>query len=288
MVRPNVLISLFEHPSLAKPAFLAAQRGAINLEIIDANDRGNLALDVEKVQSADVVIVCQAHNETGIVPDFTEILSHVKPEALVMSDVAQGLSRLNPLPLRVDVMTFSAQKVGGFPGVGALIMRGNGKKLPPPWSGGGQERGFRPGTESVPLIAAFGAAASLVSAERVRNAALAPLRDYFEEILLQNMHLKIIGKETFRLPNTSALCFFKEDPDALRIACDMAGLSVGFGAACSGLAPEGSFALKRLMLSLAEEKSTVRFSLPNTITKNDIDLVIQRMLKYCIKSIYSR
>lgn len=88
----------------------------------------------------------------------------------------------------------------------------------------------------------------------------------------------IVGKDVARLPNTSAISFYQEDPDALRIACDVHGLSVGFGAACSGLAPEGSFALKRLGLSLAQEKSCVRFSLAPDTTQADLSEALERLL----------
>ena len=280
--KPSVLTSFFEHPSLLKPLMQAHSLGQIALEVMEADTAGALAVSEEKLASADVLVVCQAHNETGIIPDIHDLLLHVRPDAIFMSDVSQAYARLAPLSERVDVMTFSAQKMGGYPGVGGMVLRGNGKNLPAPWPGGGQERGFRPGTESALLIAAFGAAAAVVQKQRELQKNLAELRDYFETSLEKQFPLRIIGKPWPRLPNTSAICFFDQDPDALRIGCDMAGLSVGFGAACSGLAPEGSFALKRLGLTLHEEKSTIRFSFPSTITRAHIDDTLHRLIKYVL------
>lgn len=274
----HLLMSPFEHPSLLKPVLKAHDLGHVSLKIMDIDSEGALVFTPDDLNAADILIVCQAHNETGILPDLLSILSMARPDTIVMSDISQAYARIEAPASRVDIMTFSAQKMGGFAGVGGAIFRGNGKLLPPPWVGGGQERGLRPGTESSILIAAFGEAAQEVKSERLAHKQLAQVRDYFEETLASQASIKIIGQNLPRLPNTSAISFLGADPDALRIACDRAGLSVGFGAACSGLAPEGSFALKRLGLSLAEEKATVRFSFPSTITRSHVDETIDRLV----------
>lgn len=272
----RVLTSPFEHPSLLKPLMHAHARNECVVNIIEIDD-GRLIINTDDLHAADVVIACLAHNETGIIPELDKILAAVKPEAIVMSDVAQGFARMMHPPARVDVMSFSAQKIGGIAGVGGLVVRGNAAQLPSPWHGGGQERGFRPGTESSWLIASLGAAASVVERERALHKNLEPLRDYLESKLLEKAPIKIIGKDLPRLANTSAVSFYKENADALRIACDVAGLSVGFGAACSGLAPVPSFALTRLGLTREEEKTTIRFSLTRDTTREDIDETLERL-----------
>lgn len=274
----NVLMSPFEHPSLLKPVMQASDFGHFSLKIMTLDDNGGLNPSPDDISRCDVLICCQAHNETGILPDMEALIAHAGPSTLVMSDISQGFSRLAPLSDRVDVMTFSAQKLGGFAGVGGAVFRGLAKDLPPPWVGGGQERGLRPGTESALLILALGEAARLVEESRKAHAKMKALRTYFEEQLAAKANIRVVGQGLPRLPNTSAICFLDENPDALRIACDMAGLSVGFGAACSGLAPEGSFALKRLGLGLAEEKATVRFSFAPDVTREDIDETIERLV----------
>lgn len=277
----NVVISPFEHPSLLKPALRAHDEGFFHLHVLSLDANGQLIFD-NVIKSADVVMCCQAHNETGILLNLDELLGLVSPKTLVMSDISQGCARLIPPPERIDVLSFSAQKMGGFAGLGGLVLRGHAKNLTPPWLGGGQERGFRPGTESTLLIAAFGEAARHIEETRRLNRELGPVRDYFERLLGQ-LNCRIIADTLPRLPNTSAICFTGQNPDALRIACDLAGLSVGFGAACSGLAPEGSFALKRLGLSLEDEKTTVRFSLAPGITTSDMDEVFLRLKKTILK-----
>jgi cysteine desulfurase len=272
----QILMSPFEHPSLYKP-ILAHE--AFRVEIIPTDKAGALSLARKLSHNIDVFIASHAHNETGIVNDIDGLVRAMSPDVLVMSDVSQAFARLPPLSDRVDVMTFSAQKMGAFAGAGGMLLRGNARKLAPPWLGGGQERGFRPGTESVILLSAFGEAAKHVETSRDGTRYLCALRDRLEARLLASAPALVIGCATDRLANTSAMSFYAEDADALRIACDLAGLSVGFGAACSGLAPEGSFALKRLGLSRDEERTTVRFSLPLDCCEDDIDEAVRRILQ---------
>lgn len=271
----SILMSPYEHPSLYKP--LLHDEKHFTITIMQIDEQGALVVTKEMLGGIDVMIACHAHNETGIVNDLMQLTQELSPDVVVMSDISQALARENALSARIDVMTCSAQKMGGFSGAGALVVRGNGKKLPPPWLGGGQERGFRPGTESVLMLAAFGEAAKHIEDSRRRARAQCALRDVFEDQIMALAPVTILGKNVRRLPNTSAICFYEEDADALRIACDLAGLSVGFGAACSGLAPEGSFALKRLGLSREDERKTVRFSLPLEATRDAIDETVRRL-----------
>lgn len=271
-------MSPYEHPSLYKPILRLHEEGAVGVTILELDQNGSVKTDADLLVSADVIIATAAHNETGILIDMEALARNAPENTLLMSDVSQALARRSPLPDRVDVLTFSAQKIGGLAGAGGMVLRGLGKKLSPPWLGGGQERGFRPGTESALMIAAFGAALQHIERTRSEYEKQIALRDHFEQQLKQNVAVKVLGEACARLPNTSAVCFLDEDPDALRIGCDLAGLSVGFGAACSGLAPEGSFALKRLGLSAKEERSTVRFSLCADTTSEEVDEAIERLL----------
>lgn len=274
----SVLMSPFEHPSLLKPAIMAAKEGALLLSFIDIDHLGHLLPKKEQLLTSEVLICCQAHNETGLIPDLNGLMENIGEETLVMSDISQGFSRLDPLSERIDAMSFSAQKMGGLAGSGGLILRGNAKKLKAPWAGGNQEGGFRPGTEASVLHYAMHMAALEVKTERELYKKISEFRDIFENMIVSSCDVEIIGKDHARLPNTSAITFKNIDPDALRIGCDMAGLSVGFGSACSGLAPEGSFALKTLGLSLAEQRSSVRFSFSSTATLDEAKEAARRMI----------
>ena len=273
----KVLMSPLEHPSLLKPALKAHEDKYFDLRFLNINSLGDLSYD-QDLNSLDIFICCQAHNETGIIPSLDKFILKLAPHTLIMSDIAQAFGRIEPVSQRVDVLTFSAQKMGGLAGAGGAVFRGLAKNLSAPWVGGGQEGGFRPGTEALLLIIGLGEAAKYIKQQRQEHQELEILRNYFEEIILSWGKAKIIGHNQVRLPNTSACCFYAyPDPEALRISCDMAGLSVGFGAACSGLAPVGSFALNSMGLSLHEQKTCVRFSLPLGIKKDSIDEALKRL-----------
>lgn len=276
----KVLMSPFEHPSLYKPAIEAQKDGYFLLEIIELSPEKKLNIKKESLANLDILICCQAHNESGIIPDLSNILKNLEPKTLVMSDASQGFARLEPLSERVDIITCSAQKMGGLSGSGALVLRNNAKILKAPWPGPGQERGFRPGTEASLLILAFGAAAKEVLERRKCYTALSLIRNNFEESVVRKTSAFVVGEGLNRLPNTSAICFPDQDKDALRIACDLAALSVGFGSACSGLAPEGSLALEALGLSRHEQMTTVRFSFPPAFTEALAHEAIKRLSEF--------
>lgn len=277
----RVVMSPMEHPSMLKPMVHAHDKGELDLLIMSTDENGHLIIP-QQLSSCDVLIACKAHNETGILLDISSLITHLPENAIFMSDISQSFSRLDKPHERIDIMSFSAQKMGGFAGCGGLALRNRAKELKAPWLGGSQEKGFRPGTEAWPLIKAFGGAAFEIDAIRAKNQELLPLRVLLEEELLAHCSVKVIGYNCERLPNTSAICFYEEDADALRIACDMAGLSVGFGSACSGLAPEGSYFLNQMGLTQNEQRSTVRFSLAPDTSKDQIEEVIKRLLNKVI------
>lgn len=257
----TVWCSSLEHPSLAKPvACLPAP------------------LRAARPDDADVVCCTAAHNETGLVPDLGAVLARVRDDAVVVVDAAQACGRLPPPPVRVDVVVASAHKMGGIAGAGALVVRGRARALPAPWAGGGQEGGLRPGTEPLCAVAAFGAAAREVAATRAAHAALAPLRDRLEHALVAAWGARAVGADGPRLPNTSALVVPEVDGAALRIAIDLAGVCVGFGAACSALAPEPSPALVSLGLTAAEAQATVRLSLPPGLDEAAVERALELLV----------
>lgn len=271
-----VVTSPFEHPSLRRPLERAAGEGRFELVTLDVAD-DNVALDEARLMRADVVFCTGAHNETGIVPPLDALLARVRADTIVCVDAAQALARLAPLPARVDAIVASAHKIGGIAGAGALVLRGNARRLRAPWSGGGQEGGLRPGTEALVLQVAFGAAAVAIDETRAAHMGLAPLRDRLERELSALWGARALGASGPRLANTSALVVAGVDGDALRIAIDGAGVCVGFGSACSALAPEPSPSLRALGLSDDDARSTVRLSLAPSTRAADIEEAIARL-----------
>jgi cysteine desulfurase len=131
--KSRVVTTAFEHPSVAN---LIEDKSAILCE--------NTAM-------FSVIAVC---GETGFITDVPQ----VPPGCLLHVDGAQGFGKIPLTALKADLISISAHKIGGIPGVGALYV-GRGVRLLPMLRGGNQQRGLRPGTEPTALIAAFGAAA---------------------------------------------------------------------------------------------------------------------------------
>lgn len=281
--KPRVWTSPFEHPSLAKPLYFAAQRAQIDLFMAPVSAQGEIYVDPDIIKHVDACFMTSAHNETGIVtplPTLLELREKYAPHAFVCTDAAQSLARFtDPPDERCDAVVISAQKMGGFAGAGAVVLRNKARVLSPPWSGGGQESNMRPGTESLILIAAMGAAARIIADTRRQIAALATLRDALETKLCAAWPwARILGVGQRRLPNTSALVLDGVDGEALRMAIDVAQICVGFGSACSALAPEPSPALIAMGLNAKQSRSTVRFSLDVTADQTLIDEAIERLL----------
>ncbi|MBH1988786.1 MAG: aminotransferase class V-fold PLP-dependent enzyme [Myxococcaceae bacterium] len=255
----SVWSTALEHPSLAKPLRSCSWAPSI--------------------EAADVVFATAAHNETGLITDWEPILAQINPDAILVSDVSQSLGRIGSVPDRVDAMVCSGHKIGAYPGVGAILLRNRAKRLKAPWTGGGQEGNLRPGTEASQLIIAFGAAADEIELIRSKNQDLKPLRDRLEGLLLQAWPMaRRIPETGARLPNTSALALSRVNGDALRILVDQTGVCVGFGSACSALAPEPSPALLSLGLTREEARATIRLSLcPNT-TELEIREAAKRLI----------
>lgn len=274
--RTVVVTSPLEHPSLARCLARLATLPHVELRVLPT-DGGGVAFPAADLADAHVVFCTAAHNETGIVPDLEALLGAVRDDAVVCVDAAQAVARRPVLPTRVDAVVASGHKVGGYAGAGALLLRGNARRLSAPWAGGGQEAGLRPGTEALVLHAAFSAAVSEVGAVREAHGRLTPLRLRLEGALMEAWGARIVGGACLRLSNTAALVVPGVDGDALRIAIDAAGVAVGFGAACSALAPEPSPSLLALGLSPAEARATVRVSLAPDADEALVDEALRRL-----------
>ncbi|MDP2343900.1 MAG: aminotransferase class V-fold PLP-dependent enzyme [Deltaproteobacteria bacterium] len=272
-----VVTSPLEHPSIHKPLERAAARQQIELRTLKIKDEAVVVVDPAIFQNADALLITAAHNETGLLIDLAALCEQAGDGVVVVVDAAQSLGRIGAPPDRADAIVCSAHKLGGFAGAGAVVLRRRARALPPPWTGGGQENGLRPGTEATSLIAAFGAACAVVDDTRRRHGLLAPLRDRLEAKVIEACGGRAVCSGHARLPNTSAVLFPDVDGDALRLWLDQSGVAVGFGAACSALAPEPSPGLVALGLSVEDTRRVVRLSLSPGTSEADVDDAAERI-----------
>ncbi len=203
-----------------------------------------------------LVAVHAANNETGVIQPLAAIAEAVKAAGgLLVVDAVQGAGRI---PLDVadgcgDFLILSAHKIGGPKGVGAFV--GKADLLMPASlvSGGGQEKGFRAGTENVAGIAGFGAAARHALAVLDRVATVRANRDLIEQTILRLApDAEIFGQRVERLANTVFFAIPGVKAETAQIAFDLAGVAVSAGSACSSGKVGPSHVLKAMGIERPE------------------------------------
>ncbi len=270
----RLIVSAVEHASVAVPA---EEAGA---DIIPVDADGIVDLTALESLLADnqepaLVSVMLANNETGVVQPVAEAaeVAH-RHGALMHCDAVQGPGRLvvDVAALNVDLLTLSGHKLGGPQGVGALVIGPAAHELKAIVSGGGQERGLRPGTENVSGIAGFGLAAELAGTDMDRAAEIAALRDGLEATLTAIApELVVAGVNAQRLCNTSTIIAPGLDSETQVMALDLAGVAVSAGAACSSGKVASSDVLAAMGMSAEQAGCAIRVSLGTDTQKGDID-----------------
>ena len=275
----SIAASRIEHPSVlqAMPSItmLSIAAGDNGVVAIDDELAGMLG-DADRLPAPMLASVQFANGETGVVQDvarFVQICRRVRPDAFVHTDAVQAAGRvtLDFAALGVDAMTVSSHKLGGPQGVGALIIR-DGAVLSPLVRGGGQERGWRAGTENVAGIAGFGAASRASQRDLADMPRLRLLRDRLEAgVLDRTPSALVIGEHAGRLPNTSYIAVPGLSAETLVIALDLAGFAVSAGAACSSGKVSTSHVLSAMGFAPDIAGCAIRVSTGWTTTQTDID-----------------
>jgi cysteine desulfurase len=233
------------------------------------------ALSQVSPQSA-LVSVMIANNETGVIQPVESVVEIAKEHgALVHCDAVQGAGK-TPIEIKklgIDLLSISSHKIGGPHGAGALIVN-NVPNLAAIIRGGGQERGYRGGTENAPGIAGFGVAASLAADFADETARLIGLRDELEQRARKAVPDTIIFGDTVeRLANTTCLTLPGMPSETQVMALDLAGVAVSAGAACSSGKVGASHVLEAMGAGAAANEA-IRVSLGWTSAPGDIERFI--------------
>lgn len=282
----TLLVSAIEHEAVSRNAGFAnapartvyvTKDGAVDLDSLEVALKG---WDPER-DGVPVLVLMLANNETGVIQPIAQAAGMVRAAGgLTICDAVQGLGKIpvNVSLLGADYLTFSAHKLGGPQGVGALWMR-SGAPLRPSLLGGGQERSLRSGTENLSGIAGFGAAAEIAAASLPDFARLALLRDAMEARLESETGVTVFGKHAERLPNTSnfALEGFKAETQVM--AMDLAGIAVSSGSACSSGKVKRSVVLAAMGAADGLAECAIRTSFGWRSTQADFDATADAWLK---------
>jgi cysteine desulfurase len=288
------IIGAMEHPSLTE----AAENKEIcvgAVKYLPADSSGAYDLDrladwVQAIYSGRdqfrrvcLVSLMLANNETGVLNDLKEIVAICQAyQVPVHSDIVQAVGKIpfDYLSSGVSAVTIAAHKIHGPLGIGALVL-GSDPSIVPAVVGGGQQLGWRAGTE--PVVLAAGMAKSLELAEQSRAAGdydrVAQLRDAFENSLMESLdRISVNGLRSNRVPQTANLAFEGVDRQALQMALDLAGVACSTGSACSSGSGLVSTTLKAMGLSERKLASSLRFSLSRFTTAQEIDQAVERIV----------
>lgn len=236
--------------------------------------------DLEKAMRPDTILVSimYANNEIGVVQPIREISAIVKKHgALFHTDATQAIGKIpvDVIADGIDLLSFTAHKMYGPKGVGALYVRRKNPrvKVTAQMDGGGHERGMRSGTLNVPGIVGFGKACEIAMDEMESDAKrLGALRDKLENALLQIEEAYLNGNKEHRLPHVANISFKYVEGEGLMMG--VKDIAVSSGSACTSASLEPSYVLKNLGLDDELAHSSLRFGLSKYTTEEEIDYTI--------------
>jgi cysteine desulfurase len=229
-----------------------------------------------------LIALMYANNEIGTVMPMKEISAIAKKHGiLVFSDATQAVGKI-PVDVTkdgIDLMAFSAHKMYGPKGVGALYVRRKNPrvKVTAQIDGGGHERGMRSGTLNVPGIVGFGKACEICTNEMEEETKrVSKLRDKLENALLKIEEAYLNGDKEQRLPHVSNISFKYVEGEGLMMGFNK-NIAVSSGSACTSASLEPSYVLKALGLGDDLAHSSLRFGLGRYTTEDQIDYTIEQV-----------
>jgi cysteine desulfurase len=279
----HVITTAIEHKSVLDTCRSLAAAGC-RVTCLPVDTAGRVDPDdVRRAIAADTVLVSimAANNEVGAIQPVAEIAAITRERRVLLhSDAAQAAGKI-PLDVKtlgVDLLSFTAHKMYGPKGVGALYIRRRARvALAPILEGGGQERGLRSGTLNVPGIVGLGRAAEINAAELpVESARLGALRDRLYEALRTKVSgVGLNGSLERRLPHNLSVHFTGVAGESILLAVDDIALSSG--SACSSGTVEPSYVLKACGIEDDLALSSIRFGLGRFTTEEEIDYAVEKV-----------
>ncbi len=252
---------------------------------LDVNPDGSIDLTLleNAIKPVTILIaVMYANNETGFIQPIKEISAVAKKHGvLFFTDATQAAGKIivNVNEDGIDLMAFSAHKMYGPKGVGALYVRRKDPrvKVTAQIDGGGHERGMRSGTLNVPGIIGFGKACELCRIEMKKDTERVKfLRDHLENEMLKQEGIVVNGNRENRLYNVTNLSFKIFGNEGI-MGSIQKNVAISSGSACSSASPEPSHVLIAMGLEEAQAYSSLRFSLGRFTTIEEIDYTIDEM-----------
>ena len=276
----HIITATTEHKAILDTCkHLEKQGGRVTYLPVDELGLINLAeLEAAMTPETILVSIMYGNNETGTINNIREIarIAH-SHGALFMTDGTQAVGKIpvDVIADGIDIMAFTAHKMYGPKGVGALYVRRKNPrvKVTSQMDGGGHERGMRSGTLNVPGIVGLGKACELARLEMATDTArLSVMRDRLEKELMTMEETYVNGSREHRLPHVTNISFKYVEGEGLMMG--VKDLAVSSGSACTSASLEPSYVLKALGLSDDLAHSSLRFGLSRFTTDEQIDYAI--------------
>ncbi len=235
-----------------------------------------------------LVAIMYANNEIGVIQPVKEIAAIAKKHgALFFTDGVQAVGKIpvDVIADGIDIMAFTAHKMYGPKGVGALYVRRKNPrvKVTAQMDGGGHERGMRSGTLNVPGIVGFGKAAEIARTDMAADTErISKLRDKLENALKQIDESYLNGNPAHRLPHVSNISFKYVEGEGLMMGFNK-DIALSSGSACTSASLEPSYVLKALGLGDDLAHSSLRFGLGRYTTEEQIDFTIKAVTDTVLK-----
>ena len=282
--RKKIVVSAIEHPSVAEPIKRLEESGEYEVVRIAPNRNGVIDADefVAAVDENKFLSSCMyVNNETGAINPVKKIFTAIKrtyPECITHCDCVQAFMKLpiKTAALMADCVVVSGHKVNALKGVGALYVR-NGIRIAPLICGGGQEKGFRSGTESVPLIAGFGAAVkSMLPTMSTAYSNAEIVCDYMVKSLAKLPYVKLNSSLDDHSPYVLNFSVEGIRSEIMLHHLESRGVYVSSGSACSKGAHSSVLTAMGVPDRLAD--SAIRVSICRETTNGDINALVNGII----------
>ncbi|MDO5302622.1 MAG: cysteine desulfurase NifS [Clostridia bacterium] len=279
----HIITTKIEHHAMLHSCEFLEKNG-YEVTYLDVEPDGTVKPETLEAAITDKTILISimfVNNEVGTIEPIKELAAVAKKHGILFhTDAVQALANvpIDVKDLGIDLMSMSAHKIYGPKGVGALYMR-RGIRIPNYIHGGAQEMGKRAGTENLPGIVGFGKAAEMAKAnidEHIKHCS--ELRNYLVERVLNEIPDTFVnGTMEHRHPGNANITFEYIEGESILLLLDYKGISVSTGSACSSKSLKPSHVLDALGVPVEMIHGTVRFTVGDFTTKEDIDYVVESL-----------
>lgn len=282
--KKHIVTSVIEHHAVLHTAEYLEKQG-FEVTYVPVDDKGLIdPADVEKAIRDDtaLVTIMYANNEIGTIQPIDEISAICKEKKVLFhTDAVQAVGHVDIDVHRqgIDMLSLSGHKIHAQKGIGALYVR-KGVVLPNLIHGGGQERRKRAGTENVPAIVGLGAAIETTCRNIAEKSAIVTeKRNRIIDGLLKIPYTRLNGDRDKRLPGNLNISFEGIEGESLLLMLDMYGICASSGSACTSGSLDPSHVLLAIGLKHEVAHGSLRLSIEEDITDEDVDYIIETVPK---------